>query len=506
MAADDSKDGPGPDDNRSLSSPADPGGVPTPVSDTEGTDVTTEGTGAGENDEDPEETRPGDTGTEETGTEASGHGAGQAGIEQVEADLAFDEAETEEDAPDGDTPGGKSTEAAPVIVKPPRRRRWRKALLWSAASLALVMVALVGGSYAYYHSLRSDMDQHDLESVLVEEDRPEAVDDAVNVLFIGSDGYEEDSPAYTQEFEGERSDSLMLAHISPDDRASVVSFPRDSLVELPGCEPYGETDGTQPHHGMLNAALYHGGPPCVVQTIESLTDIRIDHFVHLSFASFRDVVDAIGGVEICIPEPMEDDRADLEVDAGDQVLDGETALSFVRARYEIGDGGDIGRIDRQQMFMAALANQVVSSEVLTSPRKMNGIAEAVAEHSATDQDLGLDRMVSLAFTLADADLSDIEFHTVPWFQAPHDPNRIVWNEEEAEKLFTAVREGEPLPELMAADDAQVPREPPGAEPTEAGIPQPTEQPSESPSARPGEGRDATSDPCSDGLGLGTEDE
>lgn len=479
MAADDNNNGPGPDDDRSPSSPAEPGGVPTPASDTEGNEVTTEGTGADGKDEEPEETGTEDTGTEETSTDDSTD-AEQAGLEQVEADLAFDEAEPEEPGPHGDDPGQKDTKAAPA-ANPARPRRWRKALLWSAASLALVMIALVGGAYAYYHSLRSDMGQHDIESVLVEEDRPDAIDDAVNVLFIGSDGYEEDSPAYTQEFEGERSDSLMLAHISPDDRASVVSFPRDSLVELPGCEPYDETDGTHPHYGMINAALYHGGPPCVVHTIESLTDIRIDHFVHLSFASFRDVVDAIGGVEMCIPEPMEDDRSDLELDAGDQVLDGETALSFVRARYEIGDGGDIGRIDRQQMFMAALADQVVSSEVLTSPRKMNGIAEAVAQHSATDGDLSLDRMVSLAFTLADADLSDIEFHTVPWFQAPHDPDRIVWNEEEAEKLFTAVRDGEPLPELMAADDTQTPKEPPGAEPTEAGLPEPAEQPSESPS-------------------------
>lgn len=388
----------------------------------------------------------------------------------------------------------------------PRRSRWRKVLLWTAASLVLAMVALVGGAYAYYQSLRSDMDQHDIDSALVEEDRPDKLDDAVNVLFIGSDGYEEDSPAYSSEFEGERSDSLMLAHISPDDRASVVSFPRDSLVQLPECDPYGDAEGTSPYHGMLNAAMYHGGPPCVVHSIESLTGIRIDHFVHLSFASFRDVVDAIGGVEMCIPEPMEDERADLDIDEGEQLLDGETALAFVRARYDIGDGGDIGRIDRQQMFLAALADQVMSNEVLTSPRKMDGLAGAVAEHSATDQELTLDRMVSIAFTLADVDLSDIEFHTVPWLQAPYDPNRVIWNEEEAEKLFTAVREGRPLPELMAADDASVPKEPPGTEPSEAPSPDPSAEPSESPPALPGEGRNATSDPCEDGLGLGTSEE
>ncbi|WP_017578141.1 LCP family glycopolymer transferase [Nocardiopsis kunsanensis] len=420
------------------------------------------------------------------------------------------EGDTDPADPDDTPTTDGSSESAPATeggaAGKPRRSRWRKVLLWTAASLVLAMVALVGGAYAYYQSLRSDMDQHDIDSVLVEEDRPDKLDDAVNILFIGSDGYEEDSPAYSSEFEGERSDSLMLAHISPDDRASVVSFPRDSLVQLPECEPYGDTEGTSSYHGMLNAAMYHGGPPCVVHTIESLTEIRVDHFVHLSFASFRDVVDAIGGVEMCIPEPMEDERSDLDIDEGEQVLDGETALSFVRARYEIGDGGDIGRIDRQQMFLAALAEQVMSNEVLTDPRKMNGLAGAVAEHSATDRELTLDRMVSVAFTLSGVDLSDIEFHTVPWFQAPHNPNRVIWNEEEAEKLFTAVREGRPLPELMAADDASVPKEPPGTEPSEAASPEPSAEPSDSPPALPGEGRDATSDPCEDGLGLGTGEE
>ena len=214
---------------------------------------------------------------------------------------------------------------------------------------------------------------------------------------------------------------------------------------------------------------------------------------------------------MCIPEPMEDRRAKLDLDAGEQTLDGEQALSFVRARYEIGDGGDMGRIDRQQMFLAALADQVTSSDVLSSPTKLNGILQAVAQHSATDRELSLDRMLSIAVTMADVDLSDIEFHTVPWYQAPYDPNRVMWNEEDAAELFSAVREDRPLPALLAADDASAPQEPPTDEPTPAD-PSPAEgsgEPAEedaadpNPSARPGEGRDATSNPCQDGLGFGT---
>lgn len=388
-----------------------------------------------------------------------------------------------------------------------RRRRLRRIAVWTAAGLALVLTAGIATGYVYFQSLRSGMVQHDLEAALDEGERPEKISDAVNILFMGSDGYEEGSTAYSSEFEGERSDSIMLAHISPDDRVSVISFPRDSLVNLPECDPYGTTEGTYGYFGMINAAMYHGGPPCVVRTIESLTDVRVDHFVHLSFMSFRDVVDAIGGVDICVPEPMKDERSKLDIPAGEQTLTGDQALSFVRARYEIGDGGDIGRIDRQQMFMAALADQAMRPEVLGNPSRLHGLLSAVAEHSATDSGLTLDRMLSIAVSLSEVDLGDIEFHTVPWYQAPFDPNRILWYEDRAEELFAAVREDRPLPPLMAADEAAAPMEPPGASPSPVDSPTDAASPSDdAPAALPGEGRDATSNPCSDGLGFGTGDE
>ncbi|WP_026338363.1 LCP family protein [Nocardiopsis sp. CNS-639] len=399
------------------------------------------------------------------------------------------------------TAGAAPTAAAPVRTE---RRRTGRILVWVAASLVLVLAAGVGTAYGYYRSLRSDMVQYDIDGLLKEEDRPERINDSVNILFMGTDGYEEGSTAYSTEFEGERSDSIMLAHISPESRVSVISFPRDSLVALPDCDPYGETEGTPGYFGMINAAMYHGGPPCVVSTIESLSDVRIDHFVHLSFMSFRDVVDAIGGVDMCIPEPMEDSRSKLDLDAGRQTLDGDEALSFVRARYEIGDGGDIGRIDRQQMFLAALADQVTSNDVITDPGRLNAVLRAVAEHSATDSALTFDRMLSIAVTLADVELTDIEFHTVPWYQAPSNPNRVLWYEDQAEELFTAVREDRPLP-LTMADEAPAPQDPPGASPSPADEEVAEASPDDEP-ARPGVGRDATSNPCSDGLGYGTGDE
>lgn len=433
-----------------------------------------------------------------------------------------DEGEPSEEASAG-RPPGEPSDQAPA----PKRRRVARALGWTAAALALVLAAGAATAYGYYRSLRSDMVQHDLDAALDEGERPEKIGDDVNILFIGSDDREDGNAAYGgKDFVGERSDALMLAHISPDSRVTVVNFPRDSLVQLPECAPYGEAEGTPGYYGMINAALFHGGPPCAVKTVESLTDVRIDHFVHLSFVGFRDMVDAVGGVRMCIPEPMHDERAQLDLEAGEQTLDGEESLAFVRARYEIGNGGDIGRIDRQQMFLGALASEVTEGGVLTDPARLDGLLRSVSQHTATDRDLSLDKLVSLASTLADADMGEIGFYTVPWAQAPSDPNRVVWREEEAAELFAAIKEDrEPGREPEEQEPGGGPSDPPEAEPS----PAPGAEPSSSDGADGAEvvpmsaladdggdggdpaedalqGRDATADPCRDGLGQGTGDD
>ncbi|QBI56571.1 LCP family protein [Streptomonospora litoralis] len=471
------------------------------------------------------EDRP-DPATGEPGAQESGgsEAAGAAGRPGVSAESAAstgrarneERTETAEngDAAD-DSHSRKPTATAPRSAK---RRRLPRLAAWTAALAAVVLVAAAGTAYGYYHSLQNDIVRHDLDAALDEEDRPEKIGDDVNILFIGSDGREGGNAAYGgRDFVGERSDALMLAHISPDGRATVVNFPRDSLVQLPECAPYGETEGTAGYHGMINAALFHGGPPCVVKTVESLTDIRIDHFAHLSFVGFREMIDAIGGVRMCIPQPMHDERAQLDLEAGDQRLSGEEALSFVRARYEIGNGGDIGRIDRQQMFLGALADEVTDSDLLTRPGQATGMLRAVTEHTGTDDEFTLPTMVSIASTLAGTDLSDIAFYTVPWNRAPLDPNRVVWDEAAASRLFSAVRHDRPVEDRLlvtgeedtggsgsddpaASDDA-------GGGSDAAATPEPSaDDPSAGPtaSAAPIEGRDATSNPCANGLGRGTE--
>ncbi|MFD0774630.1 LCP family protein, partial [Streptomonospora algeriensis] len=403
-----------------------------------------------------------------------------------------------------------------------RSRRLPRAAVWTAAALILVLVASAGAAYGYYRSLQGDIVRHDLDSALDEKDRPEKIGDDLNILFIGSDGREGGNADYGgRDFVGERSDALMLAHISTDGRVTVVNFPRDSLVGLPECAPYGETEGTPAYHGMINAALFHGGPPCVVKTVESLTGIRIDHFAHLTFVGFREMVDAIGGVQMCIPKPLHDKRAKLDLDAGRQRLNGEEALSFVRARYEIGNGGDIGRIDRQQMFLGALADEVADSDLLAQPGQATGMLRALSEHTGTDDEFTLPTMVSIASTLAGTELSEIAFYTVPWQRAPLNANRVVWDERAAARLFSAVRHDRRVDDRMLVTGEQDAEGSDGGDgangdgangdgaggtgDTEGAATEPSASPATAePPAEPIKGRDATSTPCANGLGQGTQ--
>lgn len=477
-----------------------------------------------------------DTGTGSQHADGGGRTGGAAEADAAEPPGEPETAEPSEPTTPADGSGPSSEQSETAATSPAkrratsRRRKLARLAGWTAAAVVVVLVAAAGTAYGYYRSLQGNIVRHDLSTALNEEDRPEKIGDDVNILFIGSDGREGGNAAYGgRHFVGERSDALMLAHISPDGRATVVNFPRDSLVQIPECETYGETEGTPPYHGMINAALFHGGPPCVVKTVESLTNVRIDHFAHLSFVGFREMIDSIGGVQMCIPEPMQDERAQLDLEAGSQRLDGEEALSFVRARYEIGNGSDIGRISRQQMFLGALADEVVGTELLTNPSEATGMLRAVTEHAGTDEAFDLPTMVSIGSTLSGSDLSEIAFYTVPWQQAPLDPNRVVWDEDAAARLFSAIRHDRPVDErnlVTGAEDTggedggdtgtgdsgsgDAGTGDPGpssapADPEQSGEPAADGESTAQSGTAPIEGRDATSNPCANGLGKGTQE-
>lgn len=249
--------------------------------------------------------------------------------------------------------------------------------------------------------------------------------DAVDILVIGSDSRDADNAAYGDDDGGRRSDALLLVHIAKDDaRIDVLQIPRDTLTQLPACEDTG-SGSFAGGYGMINSALEYG-ESCSVAAVQELTGVNIEHFISIDFVGFKTMVQAIDGLPICLPEAMQDRFAGLDLPAGQQVLDGEQALSLARTRHAVGDGSDIARLGNQQKVMAALMQKITSAEVLTRPDRLVNLLDAVTKSLTVDSGLGsIGNLSSLAARVASVKNSNITFVAMPTAAAPTDPNRVV---------------------------------------------------------------------------------
>ncbi|TMS00486.1 LCP family protein [Nonomuraea basaltis] len=320
---------------------------------------------------------------------------------------------------------------------PPRRRRhW---LRWAVAVAVTLVLLVAGVAVGVWTKLIGNVRHVDVTADDLGATRPPKVaGTAMNVLVVGSDQRNGKNARYGR-VAGERTDTIMLVHVSSQrDNAMVISFPRDSLVQLPACRATGGLPGQRPHLGMINESFNSGGIACTWKTIETLTRIHIDHFVKVDFTGFKSMVDAVGGVEVCLPQRVDDKKALLHLPAGRQTLDGEQALGYVRARYSLGDGSDIGRIQRQQMFIASMVKKVMSGETLSDPAKLLGILDAGTKAVTTDRGLSVGVMKDLAASLQGLDAGKIRFITTPWHYSLTQPGRVEWVQAQAGRLFQIV--------------------------------------------------------------------
>ncbi|MEU8246433.1 LCP family protein [Nonomuraea sp. NPDC048916] len=319
------------------------------------------------------------------------------------------------------------------------RRTGGRWLRWSIAIAVTIVLLVAGVAVGVYAKLTGNVKHIEVTPDDLGETRPPKVaGTAMNVLIVGSDRRDGRNARYGR-LPGERTDTIMLAHVSSHrDHAMVVSFPRDSLVQLPFCRAKGSLPGQQPHLGMINESFNSGGITCTWKTIEALTGIHIDHFVKVDFTGFKNMVDAVGGVEVCLPERVDDKKALLHLPAGRQTLDGEQALGYVRARYSLGDGSDIGRIQRQQMFIASMVKKVMSGETLTNPARLLGFLDAGTKAVTTDPGLTPGVMQDLAGSLQGLTAGQIRFITTPWHYSLSQPGRVEWVQPQAARLFRLV--------------------------------------------------------------------
>lgn len=323
------------------------------------------------------------------------------------------------------------------------RRTWRT---WAVVGVVTTLVVALGGTAFAAWRLTSNVTKVDV-STAIGTDRPTQAPEAteaVNILLIGSDTREgEGNDAYADRDGtlggGAHSDTNLLVHLSADrSSATVVSIPRDSMTPAPpDCSSTAPKDEWRMRQWNQNFSI--GGTGCLIRTLEGNTGVFVDHYAVVDFRGFKQMVDALGGVEVCTSTAIDDPNTHLQLDAGKHTLDGRQALQYVRVRKSIGDGSDLQRIDRQQAFLSSVAQQATSSKLLLQPTKLYGFLDAATRSLTTDPDFGVGTMRDLASSVRGIGLDKIQFVTVPNETYPPDPNRVQWKSS-AEQIWSALRE------------------------------------------------------------------
>ncbi len=319
---------------------------------------------------------------------------------------------------------------------------------WTAIGLAVI---LVGGTLYGYSKYRDVLDGINHENIHGLGKRPPKLNNALNILVIGSDSRSGRNGKIGGPAVGQRSDTVMVAHVSPGGgRVTVLSFPRDSVVPIYSCPSEPGFSGQTAAAGIeqLNTTFAEGGANCLWKTIEHVSGIHLDDFIQLNFTGFISVINALGGVPVCVPVAIHKTRYDrLKLTAGRHVLKGYKALEYWRLREDFGMGSDLQRIQRDQLLMVGLVQKIFKTRVLHSLSKTWAIINDIAKAKALTTDAGLTtgRIVTIARSLAGINRKNIQFIEVPVVTYPANPNWVEFNTAQTTKLFSAIERDRAVP-------------------------------------------------------------
>ena len=296
---------------------------------------------------------------------------------------------------------------------------WRKYVRWGFKGLAVGMGAVLAVTGISVFQLSNTLKENNIQLIDAEgnafaQPGVEDLNGPIKLLLVGSDTRQGQGKGFGDD-ESELADVIMLLHISADRKNAVaLSFPRDLLVPIPACpNPEGGAFSAMSRQ-QINSSIAYGGPVCTLLTIQALTGVKIPYLGVIDFRGVIEMSNAIGGVEVCVANPIDDPKAKLKLDAGVHTLQGREALAFLRTRYGIGDGSDLARISNQQVFLTSLLRKVKNEGVLNNPIYMYSLANAAARNmKLSDSMTDLGTMVALAGALRDVDLDKMTFLQVP---------------------------------------------------------------------------------------------
>lgn len=316
-------------------------------------------------------------------------------------------------------------------------RRWVRPKRLLAVLAALVVVIIVA-TVAVYFSVNSKLTRI---NVLVP---TSLTSDGTNWLIAGSDSRgglttaQENELALGRDITGGRSDTIMLLHLPANGtRPTLVSLPRDSYLPIPG-------DGKN----KLNAAYALGGPKLLIETVQNATGLHINHFMSIGFGGLVDVVNDVGGVRMCLKEPMKDPKAGLNLKAGCQNLNGSQALGFVRTRAF--SEGDLQREQDQRVLLRGILSKLTSTGTLINPFAVIPAANGAAAAISVDQSTGLSQLISVAFALRNPVTTTVPFGG---FANTNAGSVVEWDTAAAQQFFSDLGHDQALPKNLITGSA-----------------------------------------------------
>jgi LCP family protein required for cell wall assembly len=370
----------------------------------------------------------------------------------AEGTSAADVTDAPEAADGADAAAGAASGASTPVPPPhhPHPGRKKKILAWTAGGVAVVLLIALGGAYAIYRHLNGNLHQINISGEL----GSQPVDlhpQAENIMILGSDTRHGQGKGFGQGLNTDQSDTLMIMHIAANRKwVDVMSIPRDSWVNIPACK-MGNGQTSSPTTFKINEAFALGnldgnhtdlGVACTIKTLEQDTGIHIDHFVSINFWGFRDMVNALGGVEECNTKAINDPKSGLHLKPGHHLLHGLGALAYVRARYTLGNGSDLQRIGRQQAFMSSLVERVKSK--LLNPVAIYNFLNAATKSITIDSQLGgIHGLYDLAMSVKNLPASQVTFFTLPTYPrqlvVPTDTANVLWTQPQDSTIFADFR-------------------------------------------------------------------
>jgi LCP family protein required for cell wall assembly len=349
-----------------------------------------------------------------------------------------------------------------------KRRRSRRMTILGWVSVAIATI-LVAGTVTAYVTLRTKLDSITHIAKIDVQHRPHRYTDALNILLLGSDNRHGHNGVIGGREGCNCSDTIMLVHISPGrKKITVLSIPRDTMVPYYACSPWEGLPGqdANPYSvERINGTLAAGGPECVRETVEQQTGIYIDDVLELDFTGFEDMINDVGGVNVCLPFSIHNSisiagGSGLDLSAGEHHIWGRVALQFWRTRENVANGSDIDRIARDQYLLAQVMKGVLHSGLLHSPSKLYDVLSDVAGNLTTDaSDTDL---LHIATSLAGIKLTNVQFITAPWAVYPYDPNEVVFSQPQADALFYAIAHDSKLPKLTKNKSGKAAKSPAGS--------------------------------------------